>query len=274
MRDTLFAVYRHRSSAIHRAQAMVKLGLTIAFIIAIVLLPRAPISSASPHSAIIRNDQAANTWMVFAAAAALLAILAVWSRVPLHHLGKRLLVVEPFALGIALLALLQPNGLRIAAVMLTKSTLCLFAMVLLSSTTRFSDLLRSLIALRMPGLLVTTLTLMHRYLFVLFEEAARLKRARKSRTMGVPSSMSMPPSVQAPSPVGSPSPMGAPSPMGSPSSNGVCLTLPGARTLDQSVRARRNDWRASAAIAAQLFVRASDRAERVYFAMAARGWKT
>ncbi len=262
MRDTLFAVYRHRSSALHRAPAMVKLGLAIVFIIAIVLLPGTPAPSASPHAAIIRNDQAPNTWVLFAAAAALLAILAVWSRVPLRHLGKRLLVVEPFALGIALLALFQPNGLRIAAVMLTKSTLCLFAMVLLSSTTRFSDLLRSLIALRMPGLLVTTLALMHRYLFVLFEEAARLKRARKSRTMGVPSSLSMPPSVRAPSPMGSSSP------------NGVRLTLPGAQTLDRSVHARRNDWRASAAIAAQLFVRASDRAERVYFAMTARGWKT
>ena len=66
--------------------------------------------------------------------------------------------------------------------LVAKCTLCLFAMVLLSNTTPFSEILRVLKAARMPSLLVTTLSLMYRYLFVLVDEAQRMKRARMSRT--------------------------------------------------------------------------------------------
>ena len=45
-------------------------------------------------------------------------------------------------------------------------------MVLLSNTTPFSELLRVLKAARVPALLVTTLSLMYRYLFVLVDESA------------------------------------------------------------------------------------------------------
>ena len=204
MRRALLEPYQHQRSAIHRLLAAVKVGGALAFVLVIVLLPRA-------------------AWTAYAAAGALLLLLAGLSRIPPAALARRLLLVEPFALGVALLSLLQPNGLMIFAAALTKSTLCLFCMVLLSSTTRFSALLRVLWRIRVPSLLVTTLALMHRYLFVLVDEAGRMTRARRSRTFS---------------------------------------------------RDRASAWRSSASVIAQLFVRSSERAERIYAAMCARGWKT
>ena len=63
---------------------------------------------------------------------------------------------------------------------------------------------------------------MHRYLFVLVEEAERMRRARASRTF---------------------------------------KPRRGAR------------WHAMSTVVGQFFVRASERAERIYDAMCARGWK-
>ena len=88
----------------------------------------------------------------------------------------------------------------------------------------WDDVLFVLFAAVMLGsaLLVVTLALMHRYLFVLVDETARLRRARRSRTF---------------------------------------------------TTGRVFGWRLTATVAAQLFIRTSERAERVYAAMCARGWK-
>ncbi|MFH1220426.1 MAG: CbiQ family ECF transporter T component [Candidatus Eisenbacteria bacterium] len=196
--------YQHRTGLIHRLPAAIKLGTALASISLVAMLPR---SSALGYAVV---------------ASALLGVAAL-SRVPALHLAKRLLLVEPFALSIALLSLAQQNGFRILAALLVKSTLCLFTLVLLSSTTRFYDILRVLRRARTPAILVTTLALMHRYIFLLTEEMGRMMRARRSRTF-----------------------------------SGGRLWV----------------WRSSATIVAHLFVRTSERAERVYAAMSARGWRT
>ena len=105
-----------------------------------------------------------------------------------------------------------------------RSTLCLLTMVLLSNTTPFSAILQVLRRVRVPGLFVTTLALMYRYLFVLVNEAERMHRARASRTFTRKSS-------------------------------------------------RHHLWRALGTVIGQLFVRSTERAERIYAAMLARGWK-
>ena len=74
--------------------------------------------------------------------------------------------------GVAVMALFQPDGLRLFLFLVAKSTLCLLTMVLLANTTPFAELLRVLKAARVPALLVTTLSLMYRYLFVLLDESA------------------------------------------------------------------------------------------------------
>lgn len=158
----------------------------------------------------------------FMTAAAFLILVARLSKVPLKFLAKRLLLLEPFVLGVAVLSLLQPGGGRVFATIVTKSTLCLLTMILLSNTTPFAELLRVLKRIRVPSLLVTTLALMYRYLFVLLDETDRMRRARQCRTFD---------------------------------------------------RRRARAWKLLGTILGQLFVRSTERAERIYAAMCARGWK-
>jgi cobalt/nickel transport system permease protein len=144
------------------------------------------------------------------------------SRIPWRFLAWRLVLLEPFVLGVAILALFGPGGWRLFLFLVAKCTLCLLIMVLLSNTTPFSEILRVLKTARMPALLVTTLSLMYRYLFVLVDEAQRMKRARMSRTFS----------------------------------------------------ARRSpSWHTLSTVLSGLFLRASERAERIYAAMSARGWR-
>jgi cobalt/nickel transport system permease protein len=190
-------------SPIHRLPAALKLGGALGLVFTAVLLP-------------------ASQGMGFAILAAILVLVAAASSIPPLFLLKRLLLLEPFVLGVAVLSLLQPGGARVFMTLLIRTHLCLLAMILLSNTTPFNDLLRVLRRARVPLLFITTLTLMHRYLFVLVEEAERMRRARLSRTF-----------------------------------------TPG----------RRLPWHSLSTILSQLFVRASERAGRIYDAMCARGWK-
>ena len=203
MRLDLLDHHSRLDSPIHRLPAAVKLVAAVGLVVATVLLP-----ASRPAG--------------FALVAAAVAVAAVLSRIPPAFFGKRLLLLEPLALGVAVLAIFQPGGWRVFATVMVRTNLCLLTMILLSNTTPFADVLRVLQRVRVPPLLVTTLALMYRYLFVLADEAERMRRARASRTF---------------------------------------------------TRGRRWQWLALASVVGQLFVRASERAERIYNAMCARGWK-
>jgi cobalt/nickel transport system permease protein len=203
VRHDFLDLHSRRDSPIHRLPAGVKLAAALAVVVAVVLLP--------PYQ-----------FAPLAAVGLALLVVAGMSRVPWRFLAKRLLLLEPFVLGVALLALFQPGGWRLFSFLVAKSTACLFAMVLLSATTPFDALLRVLKSARMPALLVTTLSLMYRYQFVLADEAGRMKRARLSRTL---------------------------------------------------TPQRTWAWHGMATVVSQLFIRSSERAERIYAAMAARGWR-
>ena len=161
-------------------------------------------------------------WWFFVLVGALLLIISSLTTIPWKFILGRLILLEPFALGIAVMALFQENGTFIFFSILTKSTLCLLTVILLSNTTPFSELLSTLKRFGAPKLFVTILALMYRYLFVLIDEAERLSRARRSRTFS-----------------------------------------------DARVR----KWSSMASLVGQLFVRSTERAERIYAAMSARGWK-
>jgi cobalt/nickel transport system permease protein len=204
VKPRLLSPYEHRASPVHRLPAAAKIAFVGALVCTVVLVPL-------------------GAGMIYAVCAAALVVVAALARLPARHLAWRLLLLEPFVLGVAALSLLQPGGGRVFVAMLVRSTVCLFAMVLLASTTRFTDVLAVLWRLRVPALLVTSLALMYRYLSLLVDETGRLQRARRSRTFA---------------------------------------------------DGRAFAWRSSAAVAAHLFVRTSERAERVYDAMCARGWRT
>lgn len=190
-------------SPIHRLPAWIKLGAGLAIIVGSVTAPL--------HW---------RGW--FVGVGLLLTVAIALSGVPLPFLLKRLLLLSPFVLGVAVVNTLQPGARVDGAALALRSVLCLLTVLLVSNTTPFSHILRVLRAIRVPVLLITTLALMHRYLFVLVDEAGRMQRARASRTF----------------------------------------------TDTRTLR-----WHVLSTIAAQLFVRASKRAERIYDAMCARGWR-
>jgi len=188
---------------LHRASPRLKLAATLAIIVATALLPR-------------RLDP------LYLAPAVLLLVLWPFSGMPVGYALRRLLVVEFFILGIGLLSLLTPSATPLFFSAVLKSNLSVFAMLLLTWTTPFHDILGELRRLRLPPVMLTTLALMCRYLPVLAEESRRMQRARASRTF---------------------------------------------------TSQRRAAWRNLSLIIGQLFVRSAERAERIYLAMCARGWK-
>lgn len=197
--------HRHWSTdtVIHRMPAELKLGAGLALITLTVLLPSTAIQ-----------------W--YLCAAGLLALVTLASRISTWFLLKRLLLLAPFVLGVTLVNAFQPAHRAHWPWLLARSALCLLTVILVSNTTPFSEVLRVLRRIHVPALLITTIALMHRYLFVLAEEAERMRRARACRTFT------------------------------------MC---------------RRWQWPVLATVAGQLFIRASERAERIYAAMCARGLK-
>jgi cobalt/nickel transport system permease protein len=77
------------------------------------------------------------------------------------------------------------GGLERFASIAVKSWLSVQFGVLLTATTRFSDLLVAMRALHVPRLLVAIFGLMWRYLFLLVHEAKRLRIARDARSAEV-----------------------------------------------------------------------------------------
>lgn len=195
--------YSRLDSPVHRVRAGVKVFAALTIVIATALVP-------------IRFRG------FFVAVVAFLLLVAGASRIPPKFILRRLVLLEPFVLGIGLLMLLEPDGRRHFLVFALRSTVCLLTMTLLSNTTPFSEVLGALKAARCPALMVTLLALTYRYLFVLVDETERMQRARLSRTF---------------------------------------------------TRSRSLTWRRTGSLAGQLFVRTSERADRVFAAMCARGWK-
>jgi len=195
--------HSHRDSLVARLPAEVKLGVALVIIVGTVLMPPRAVG-----------------W--FIGAGVVLVVAVVLSRLPLLFLLKRLAWLSPFILSVALVNALQPAARGSWPVVAVRSTICLLTIILVSNTTPFSRILRVLRRVHVPSLLITTIALMHRYLFVLVEEAERMRRARASRTFA---------------------------------------------------RRRGTRWHTLATVVGQLFVRASERAERIYDSMCARGWK-
>jgi cobalt/nickel transport system permease protein len=203
MNASFLETYHRLDSPVHRLSAGLKLLVVLVVLLLLIWVP-------------------IQYWPFYLGWALCLLLVAGLSKIPPWFLIRRLLILEPLVLGVAVLAWFQPHGGFIFCRILVKSTLCLFTLVLLSNTTSFSQIIRILQKIRVPSLLVSTLALMYRYLFVLVDEAERMKRARASRTF---------------------------------------------------TRQRSLQWKSLGAIVGQLFVRSTERAERIYAAMCSRGWK-
>jgi cobalt/nickel transport system permease protein len=133
------------------------------------------------------------------AAAFLLALLAL-ARIPAGFIAARSLWICPLVAGILMIMpfthqgtpaftwenpflTLQATreGLYQAFVLGGRIFVALFAMLLLTSTTTFRNILRAMADLKVPGIFLQLTEFTVRYLFVLVDELKRMQRARKAR---------------------------------------------------------------------------------------------
>lgn len=150
-------------SGVHRWPAEAKLAGAMLILLGTVVQPRLTLFWFGP------------VWLVLA--------WAWWkSRLPLGFVLGRLLWLSPFVLGVLVTGMWRPTGGPPWWVLAGKAVTSLVTVILLANTTPFGEMLRLARRLRVPVLLVSTLALMHRYLFVLLEEMERMRRARASRT--------------------------------------------------------------------------------------------
>jgi cobalt/nickel transport system permease protein len=165
-------------SPLHHVDARAKILVTLTFIVCVVSLGRYELAALFP-------------FFVFP------ILMIAGGGLPVRYLLSKILLVIPFVLCVGLfnplldreiLAVFGP--LRISAgwfsfaSIVLRSLLTVAAALILVSLTGFPELCRGLASLGMPKVFVTQLLFLYRYLFVLAEEAARLKLARDQRCFG------------------------------------------------------------------------------------------
>jgi cobalt/nickel transport system permease protein len=168
-------LYRDGDSPVHRLPAEVKIVCLVVFVLAVVATPRELF------------------WPFGIYAVILLGVWAV-ARIPLGWIMPRMLIEAPFVV----LALLLPfaeggerigvagvqlsvTGLYAAWGIVVKGTLGVAASLTVAATTTARELPVALSRLRVPGVIVSMLTLMIRYIDVLAAETRRMRMARISR---------------------------------------------------------------------------------------------
>ena len=184
MRHSFLDKYSYLDSFIHRLDPRTKIISFFVYILFVILtLP--------PHI------------YQFTAFLIVIFIIILVSRIPLAYALKRSCVIVPFVLLIAVFIpfvkkgqvaggysfgtfhlTVSYDGLWILWNVLIKSWLAVLAMVVLSSTTKFPDLLKGLQKLFAPRMLIMLLSFMYRYIFILIDESMRMERARNSRYFG------------------------------------------------------------------------------------------
>ena len=143
------------------------------------------------------------SFFLFGILTAALIGIALLARLPLGHLAKKILVILPFLLlvtlsipflkkdavgggynlGLGGLSVSQ-TGLWILWNVVIKSSMGVFAIILLYSTTSFPQLMKGMERLGSPKMITVLISFMYRYSFILIDEMQRMKRARDSRCFG------------------------------------------------------------------------------------------
>lgn len=172
--------FAYQDSVIHRLDSRVKFIVVLVFTAVVISLPRTSLSI--PVCCAI--------WPF--------AIL-VLGRVPLKFVFRKILLVSPFVLVLALSCPLYDRtplsvafgpfvwrgtvGWMRCFTILGKFVVTMLALIGLVSTTRFNDLLAGLQKLGVPKLLIIQLGFLYRYIFVLIDRAHHILQARAGRKL-------------------------------------------------------------------------------------------
>jgi cobalt/nickel transport system permease protein len=173
--------YQVGDSFVHRRDPRLKVVVTVAFILAVALLPD-------------------GAWPAFLLAWAAALVAGAAAGLGPWFAPRRSVVALPFALAAVTLIFTLPGrpvgawtlgswtlvatdaGLTRFASIVARSLVSVQMAILLTATTPFPDLIHALGHLRLPPVLVAIIAFMYRYLFVLADEAERLLRARAARS--------------------------------------------------------------------------------------------
>ncbi len=178
MKHSFIDKYSHINSSIHDLDPRAKF---IAFFLSILIMVSEPHGETS----------------CFIFYFALIFLLVFFSRVPIKFYFKRILVVLPLLLAIALLLPLSLwaggnanikqghiPAVFMALSLFLKTMGAFILLLLLVSTNKFHKLLKGLRMLKMPEVLGQITAVMYRYIFLLNDERIRTFRAKESRTPG------------------------------------------------------------------------------------------
>lgn len=125
-------------------------------------------------------------WSLYGVALAIVLIEILLSKVPVKYVFLRGATVLPFSFLIGSMRFLTEGDTALPFVLSlsAKAWLSALALLALVATTPFPMLLRGLEALGFPRVLVQVLAFMYRYVFVILDEAMRMRRAWDSRAGG------------------------------------------------------------------------------------------
>ena len=171
--------YRSGSSRIHRLDPRVKIGGVLVFILIVSVLD--PLRHGS--------------WLSLALLFVATLLVSKAAGLGAGYAFKRSYLALPFVLGAAALpftvrgtVLAEVGGWEISREgtiwllgIFAKSWVSVQIAILLSVLTPFPDMLWALRSMRVPKPLLSIVAFMYRYLFVLLDEALRLRRARAAR---------------------------------------------------------------------------------------------
>lgn len=179
MKHSYLDKYSSLDSSIHHMDARAKI---VMFFVLIVMAVSTP----------------ATSYLAFAVYFGILLILLLLSRLPWLHVLKRSLIIIPFVLMVAifipflktdavgggynLVGLnMSKSGLLVLWNVVAKSYISVISLIVLSSSTPFKDLMRGFERLKVPSIFIAISSFMYRYLFIVTDEAMRMKIARDSR---------------------------------------------------------------------------------------------
>ncbi|MBN1366941.1 MAG: cobalt ECF transporter T component CbiQ [Dehalococcoidales bacterium] len=182
MKHAFLDQYSDRNSFMHRLDPRTKFIVTLVFILAVILTLPAQ-------------------WEAFILYFVIISILIGISRVPVLYVLKRSLLVLPFVIVIAIslpffkedvtsgsynIGLLRVSvaGLQVFYTILVKAWLSALSLILLTATTKVTELFKGLEQMHFPRVMIMILTFMYRYIFVITDEVMRMKQARDSRNFG------------------------------------------------------------------------------------------
>lgn len=167
-----------RDTHIHRLDARAKVLVVLLFIVTVVSFGRYELSAMVP-------------FFLFP------VVVVVLADLPAGFIARKVALVIPFAAAIGIFnplfdretqlylgSLAVSGGWLSCASIVLRATLTVTAAVILVAVTGFTAVCEALERLGMPHPLAVQLLFMHRYLFVLADDAARASRARELRAFG------------------------------------------------------------------------------------------